>query len=235
MQAKILIEQIGKRKCKQRNKELRQQHKLSSISQFQSSSSVELPIKTCHQSYTRSNAHQPFTSKSSRTKKKSQSKRFFIDRKRDDVYSDDTIYKRSKGSVIVSEKRIPDPGIFCICKGVDDGVTPMLQCDTCKDWFHFGCVNIPEGKEPKIYSCPNCKNKGGVSPLDLLILAAENMARCETSEVKSELSESKSRSIDEHKETTQRSCDELEAKVPERTFHLSRAGQTSKLVLENPK
>lgn len=235
MQAKILIEQIGKRKCKQHNKALKQQHKLSSISQLQSSSSVELPIKTCYQSYTCSNTHKPFTSKSPKTKKKSQSKRFFIDRKKDGAYSDSKISKRGKRSDIVSEKRMPDPGIFCICKGIDDGVTPMLQCDTCKDWFHFTCVNIPEGKEPKIYSCPNCKNKRGVSPLDLLILAAENMARYETSEVKSELSESKSRSIDEHKETTQRSYDELEAKVPERTFHLSRAGQTSKLVLENPK
>lgn len=33
---------------------------------------------------------------------------------------------------------------YCICKETDDGVKPMIQCDGCKDWFHFGCVGLKE-------------------------------------------------------------------------------------------
>jgi hypothetical protein len=33
---------------------------------------------------------------------------------------------------------------FCICKGPDDGIRPMVQCDYCEDWFHFDCVGITQ-------------------------------------------------------------------------------------------
>lgn len=33
-------------------------------------------------------------------------------------------------------------GVYCICKGIDDGVRPMVQCDWCHDWFHFACLGL---------------------------------------------------------------------------------------------
>ena len=33
--------------------------------------------------------------------------------------------------------------VYCICRLIDDG-TPMVQCATCNDWFHTGCVQVPQ-------------------------------------------------------------------------------------------
>ena len=34
--------------------------------------------------------------------------------------------------------------LFCVCHSIDDGMRPMIQCDSCADWFHFTCVGIKE-------------------------------------------------------------------------------------------
>ena len=46
---------------------------------------------------------------------------------------------------------------YCICKGADDG-RPMIQCDTCLDWFHCVCVGVSvrSAKGLRTYECPNC-------------------------------------------------------------------------------
>ncbi len=46
--------------------------------------------------------------------------------------------------------------VFCICKGQSYGL--MISCDSCKNWFHYGCVGIIEGKEPKTWFCSDCQN-----------------------------------------------------------------------------
>ncbi|CDO75985.1 hypothetical protein BN946_scf184548.g2 [Trametes cinnabarina] len=33
--------------------------------------------------------------------------------------------------------------VYCICKKPDDG-SPMIHCASCKDWFHFRCVELSE-------------------------------------------------------------------------------------------
>ena len=88
-------------------------------------------------------------------------------------------YKQVKKVVCSDITPDSDKVTFCICKGKDDGVRPMLQCDMCKDWYHFDCVDISEENVPDIYSCPICDIKKtrsitetGISPLDLLIIAA---------------------------------------------------------------
>lgn len=32
--------------------------------------------------------------------------------------------------------------IFCICKKPDDNTRPMIECESCSDWFHFDCIGL---------------------------------------------------------------------------------------------
>ncbi|KAI0306149.1 hypothetical protein B0F90DRAFT_1910520 [Multifurca ochricompacta] len=52
--------------------------------------------------------------------------------------------------------------LFCSCRGVDDG-TPMVQCGTCDEWYHFRCVQLSEddASEIMVYVCPSCQEKTG--------------------------------------------------------------------------
>ena len=49
--------------------------------------------------------------------------------------------------------------LFCTCRTVDDG-KPMIQCDTCDQWFHLSCalgegVNAPPGE----WHCDQCRSR----------------------------------------------------------------------------
>lgn len=33
----------------------------------------------------------------------------------------------------VEQEKEPEP-VFCVCRGPDDGMRPMIQCDHCDDW-----------------------------------------------------------------------------------------------------
>lgn len=35
--------------------------------------------------------------------------------------------------------------LYCLCARVYDPDRPMLSCDYCDGWFHFGCVGLPGG------------------------------------------------------------------------------------------
>jgi hypothetical protein len=35
-----------------------------------------------------------------------------------------------------------DPGEFCICRREWDGVSPMICCDRCEEWFHPTCIGM---------------------------------------------------------------------------------------------
>lgn len=52
--------------------------------------------------------------------------------------------------------------MFCSCRGVDDG-TPMVQCGTCDEWYHFRCIQLSEddASEIMVYVCPTCQEKTG--------------------------------------------------------------------------
>ncbi|KAJ3344915.1 PHD finger protein 3 [Entophlyctis luteolus] len=47
--------------------------------------------------------------------------------------------------------------VYCICRDIDNGKF-MIQCDSCKDWYHGACVNITErmGQSLSSYDCPYC-------------------------------------------------------------------------------
>ena len=54
--------------------------------------------------------------------------------------------------------------LYCLCKLPHDGERPMLQCDSCRDWFHWDCVGLnPPGDDeddeevaPADFQCPSC-------------------------------------------------------------------------------
>ncbi|TBU36508.1 hypothetical protein BD309DRAFT_1013470 [Dichomitus squalens] len=52
--------------------------------------------------------------------------------------------------------------IYCLCKKPDDG-SPMIHCSSCKDWYHFRCVELSEtdAEEIQHYVCPSCHEKTG--------------------------------------------------------------------------
>ncbi|XP_062591792.1 death-inducer obliterator 1-like [Saccostrea cucullata] len=47
---------------------------------------------------------------------------------------------------------------YCVCKTKNPRGF-MVQCDTCKDWFHPGCVGETEAtiQQMASYHCPDCK------------------------------------------------------------------------------
>lgn len=50
--------------------------------------------------------------------------------------------------------------LYCVCKKPYDPAqtTTMVQCDSCYNWFHIGCVGLTEAQAKKMakYCCPNC-------------------------------------------------------------------------------
>jgi hypothetical protein len=51
----------------------------------------------------------------------------------------------------------PKNEVYCICKGPCYG--EMIECESCKELFHYGCVNMKLGNEPKIWYCEDCLKK----------------------------------------------------------------------------
>jgi len=54
--------------------------------------------------------------------------------------------------------------VFCVCRQPDTGDKAMINCDRCKDWFHYDCVGIPaEGPGEVVeYLCPKCSEEQGL-------------------------------------------------------------------------
>ena len=47
--------------------------------------------------------------------------------------------------------------IHCICRKPSFG--KMIECEECKEWFHFECVNIDEDNVPEEWICEDCEQK----------------------------------------------------------------------------
>jgi len=50
--------------------------------------------------------------------------------------------------------QVEDKEVYCICRQRNDPTKPMVQCETCEDWFHFTCVKY---KSSAVFHCPDCK------------------------------------------------------------------------------
>jgi hypothetical protein len=55
-----------------------------------------------------------------------------------------------------------DLTLYCICLGFDTGEQPMIQCEYCSNWFHFGCINLNDSEAARIeaYCCDICEEMG---------------------------------------------------------------------------
>ena len=60
-----------------------------------------------------------------------------------------------EGGQNLQEKEISKSEVYCKCNGPSYG--KMIECDKCKNWFHYVCVGIIEGEEPKEWLCDTCK------------------------------------------------------------------------------
>lgn len=50
---------------------------------------------------------------------------------------------------------------YCICRRGDDGLQFMIECDSCKEWFHGHCIGMNSEDEPAMkdqqnYICIGC-------------------------------------------------------------------------------
>ncbi|GAA6011926.1 hypothetical protein JCM11491_000105 [Sporobolomyces phaffii] len=56
----------------------------------------------------------------------------------------------------------PDLTLYCVCLGYDTGEQPMIQCEHCTNWFHFGCIGLTEDVATRIegFACEMCQQMG---------------------------------------------------------------------------
>lgn len=47
---------------------------------------------------------------------------------------------------------------YCLCRRPVNPDIPVIQCESCEEWFHFGCVGLSasEAEKIEIYYCPQC-------------------------------------------------------------------------------
>ena len=47
---------------------------------------------------------------------------------------------------------------YCICRRGDDGLVFMIECESCKEWFHGDCVGVCKQLAARInqYICIGC-------------------------------------------------------------------------------
>ncbi|KAK4054468.1 Transcription factor bye1 [Microbotryomycetes sp. JL201] len=60
------------------------------------------------------------------------------------------------------EEQEVDTTLYCICLGPDTGEQPMIQCEACDNWFHFGCIGMDKERAKRIesYVCDVCHEMG---------------------------------------------------------------------------
>jgi len=83
-------------------------------------------------------------------------------RKRKNKFGEPPQPKKQKVETLSSDS--DDEITYCVCDKPDDG-TIMIQCHSCRDWYHPRCVGLDQKKIEKEgieedYSCPSCSKNG---------------------------------------------------------------------------
>ena len=67
------------------------------------------------------------------------------------------------GEKVTRKKRVKETvmlEIICTCRSIEDG--NMVECEVCKEWFHQGCLTVPQSvwKKPSApWMCHSCEKK----------------------------------------------------------------------------
>ncbi|KAJ2963402.1 hypothetical protein NQZ79_g1513 [Umbelopsis isabellina] len=84
--------------------------------------------------------------------------------KKPDPTKDDTAEEtQPKPNDTAEQKKKPQKSkkLYCICQQPYDG-NPMVQCDSCREWFHCSCVNLdPDEAEDIDWTCDSCPKIAG--------------------------------------------------------------------------
>ena len=53
----------------------------------------------------------------------------------------------------------PEEDVYCVCRGPYSKHRFMIECYSCKEWFHGDCVGVSEGDADNIedYYCSQCQ------------------------------------------------------------------------------
>ncbi|XP_055842512.1 uncharacterized protein LOC129909456 [Episyrphus balteatus] len=83
------------------------------------------------------------------------------------------------GSAIHNAQNSDSEGFNCKRCTEPDSKSPMVQCGTCKDWFHFTCVGVTQAVEEIDWHCRECikemkRQNGGASTSKINTLAAND-------------------------------------------------------------
>ncbi|KAI9286788.1 hypothetical protein BC943DRAFT_319952 [Umbelopsis sp. AD052] len=84
-------------------------------------------------------------------------------RQMDKAPTEDDVNAQQDSSETAEPKRKTQKSkkLYCICQQPYDG-SPMVQCDSCQEWFHCSCVNLdPEEAEDIEWTCESCSKKPG--------------------------------------------------------------------------
>ncbi|KAM3329078.1 hypothetical protein ACQJBY_026255 [Aegilops geniculata] len=55
---------------------------------------------------------------------------------------------------------------YCNCNMPYNPDLPMIECESCKNWFHYSCLNIAAESEETNFKCIKCTGKGQKVPHD---------------------------------------------------------------------
>ncbi|KAF7727360.1 hypothetical protein EC973_007603 [Apophysomyces ossiformis] len=67
-------------------------------------------------------------------------------------------------SLLSQQQATEQQTVYCLCRreyNPKDPEMPMILCDTCNEWFHIDCVDLPQSVLETIdkYKCPNCTRR----------------------------------------------------------------------------
>jgi uncharacterized protein YlaI len=72
-----------------------------------------------------------------------------------------TTASKSKAASKPIQPVVTNPEVYCYCLRPDDH-KPMMECEGCKEWYHYACIGMTEKKAKNIvsYYCSACEEKG---------------------------------------------------------------------------
>lgn len=94
---------------------------------------------------------------------------------------------------------------YCLCQQIYSDNSPMINCDTCREWYHMKCVGLTQSKARSLrkFHCPVCRAvRNHMSPLEIAIGKLRKTKRPTRDELLIKLGEIKLLPVAVHEEKT---------------------------------